>query len=167
MKLADEICRYLPKTVISSPYDVGLPNSFIGNFEADYFKLSKAQILTEYEVKISKSDFNNDFLKTCYKSNKHNLIKDGKRCNRFYFVCPKNLIKISEVPEYCGLIYYENRNFSTIKTAPLITKKILMKKEDLFYKISLREKAYRIKLFDLQSKYKKLEKQINDNKSKR
>jgi hypothetical protein len=163
MKLADEICRYLPNVVISSPYDVGLPNSFVGDFEADYIKLSKSQILTEYEIKISKSDFNNDFNKKCGKTNKHDLIKDGKRCNRFYFVCPKNLISISEIPDYCGLIYYENKKFIIIKNAPLIIKRIFIKKEDLFYKISLREQSYRIKLLILQSKYKKL---LNDKKSK-
>jgi hypothetical protein len=55
--------------------------------------------ITGYEVKVNRHDFVQDdkwqrYLKTC---------------NNFYFVCPTNLINISEVPESAGLFYVSEK----------------------------------------------------------
>jgi hypothetical protein len=42
--------------------------------------------------------------------------------NRFYFVCPQNIIPVSDVPTYAGLIYNEEFGLKVIKEAPLLHK---------------------------------------------
>ena len=48
-----------------------------------------------YEIKVSRSDFLNDTKWEEYL----------KYCNSFYFVCPRGLISIDELPENVGLMY--------------------------------------------------------------
>ena len=109
-----------------------------GLSECDVISVSKSNYIYEYEVKISRSDFKADF-----KKEKHKLMTEGKSVterlikennemikdvwyltpNYFYFVVPKDLISIQEVPEYAGLIYVsEDLVFEIIKKAPLIHK---------------------------------------------
>lgn len=84
-------------------------------FECDILALSKAGISTEYEIKMSRSDFFADFKKGKSYSgiDKHFMLQTGERNsgfgwqrtpNRFYFVVPKGLVTDEEVPEYCGWI---------------------------------------------------------------
>lgn len=122
------------------------PNVFFDAFEADILEITKAGYAAEYEVKISRSDFKADASK---KRNyhkgmginlvKHDLLKNGDRVNRFYYIVPKSLVSAEEVPEWAGLIYarwetcrffshekghyeVERMFFSTVKTAPVLTK---------------------------------------------
>jgi hypothetical protein len=110
--------------------------------EMDVVAISRALIITEFEIKMSRSDFFADFKKV----NKH-LRYSGKlveaspdpqtvlfyntvRPNKFYYCCPNNLIKAEEVPLYAGLIYFtkfelQGHNqpyveFKIIKKAPFI-----------------------------------------------
>ena len=88
--------------------------------EADFVSVNKNNFVTEFEIKTSRSDYKADFKKT----GKHDLMKGvGRRSdyfdrdlrktvwsnkpfvNYFYYVVPKDLINIDEVPEYAGLIY--------------------------------------------------------------
>lgn len=81
--------------------------------------ISKDGIVYEYEVKCSLSDFKADFKKEY----KHKILSDkafrqsqfshyeqGWFCcpNYFYYACETNLIPITSVPEYAGLVYIEN-----------------------------------------------------------
>lgn len=109
-----------------------------GLSECDVISISKSNYIYEYEVKISRSDFKADFKKekhklmTERKSVTERLIKENNEMikdvwyftpNYFYFVVPKDLIGIEEVPEYAGLIYAsEDLNFEIVKKAPLIHK---------------------------------------------
>lgn len=94
-----------------------------GLHECDVLAISKADLIYEFEVKISRSDFRKDFTK----EHKHRLLlerkgiskydkyKNGKRLdeqvswfnipNYFSYLVPKDLISVEEVPEYAGLIY--------------------------------------------------------------
>jgi hypothetical protein len=107
---------------------ITLPNYFLGAFECDLFTVTDKEFVVEYEVKISKSDYKADFLKSKtigWKDEtrvfKHSLIKEGNRCHRFYFVVPKGLIDKSEVPQYCGLITWDEwEGFKTVKRAPVL-----------------------------------------------
>jgi hypothetical protein len=123
MKIEHELLHH----IISNYYLAIVPNFFISTFECDLFSLNKNLFTTEYEIKCSKPDFNNDFKKeTNYgKTNKHDLIKDGERTNKFYFVVDSK-IEI-DVPEYAGLITFERSsygvNFDRIKAAPFLHKR--------------------------------------------
>ena len=50
---------------------------------------------TGYEIKVSRGDFLRDDKWPAYL----------KYCNRFYFVCPPNMIAVNEVPAGCGLMW--------------------------------------------------------------
>jgi hypothetical protein len=104
--------------------------------ECDVISISKSDYIYEYEVKISRSDFKADFKKEKHqlmlegKGTKERLIKENNTIdtwyltpNYFYFVVPRDLISIEEVPEYAGLMYMdENLQFEIIKKSPLIHK---------------------------------------------
>ena len=100
-------------------------NFFCGQIsgEADVFSLTNSLFSYEYEIKISRSDFRADFKKTF----KHKLLSKKAdylpsatlymTANYFYYVTPKDLVKVEEVPEYAGLIYVDGSKVITVKEA--------------------------------------------------
>ena len=123
----------------NTPTDILIPNYYVGGYEADVYKISKAGITTEFEIKISKSDFKVDFSKGFIKYdgttiNKHDLISQGKRTNKFYFVVPEGLILKEEVPEYAGLIYCTKEGYlKVIKNSKLLHKGSHFEKDPNLY----------------------------------
>ena len=89
------------------------------DWESDVLSLNKGGYISEFEVKINRSDFTVDKNKRkfgYYNRGIHELMP-----NRFYYVCPDNLISPEEIPSFSGLIYYnESGELQTIKRAPLI-----------------------------------------------
>ncbi len=120
--------------IISNNHLAIIPNFFIGDFECDLFVINKSLRTTEYEIKTSLADYNNDFKKESAHfnlherrsspKNKHKQIQEGKRTNRFSFVLKKGIDV--DVPDYAGLIVYEMHkhgiHFDIIKQAPLLSK---------------------------------------------
>jgi hypothetical protein len=84
--------------------------------ECDVAHISKAGYFTEYEVKVSRSDFLADKHKVVKrqigrswrseKLNKHTLLEqaDALGPSRFFYVVPCGLIEPEEVPEWAGLL---------------------------------------------------------------
>lgn len=99
-------------------------NLYIYTWESDSWLMTKSNICYEFEIKISKSDFKNDFK---HKSEKHSLLENKNpnlvKPNYFYFVTPENLIDESLIPNYAGLIYIIDYfpYFKIIKHAPKLT----------------------------------------------
>lgn len=96
-----------------------------GYFEADILAVTKSMMVTEVEVKISRSDFKADFKKT----HKHYRMQNPRNengiatPNRFYYACPIGLIEESEVPAYAGLMWVDILgNVTLVKSAPRIHK---------------------------------------------
>lgn len=75
--------------------------------ESDVIAISGSEVVKEFEIKISRSDFKADFKKKRKHDRLQNPSKYRTQCipNKFYYVCPEGLIKPEEVPEYAGLIY--------------------------------------------------------------
>lgn len=144
MKLADKMIIDLMSYVSGHAYDVIIPNYFFGWYEMDLFRLTKSGVLYEYEIKISRADFFNDFKKDEGKKHKQIAQKQGK-ANRFYFVVPENLIKPDECPDYAGLLYYKNGHFSNIKGSKMIHKGKPSENiyQQLCISLSFREKHFR------------------------
>lgn len=166
MKLADKIKFSLMRSIRSHAYDVVIPNYFVGRFEMDVFKLSRGGVLTEYEIKISRSDFFADFSKGKNKYSfievptKHKKMEIGScPANRFFYVTPKGLIKEDEVPKYAGLLEYESGSFNCIKVAPTLHKEKYSGKE-LVNKLAFRCNNLDGKLRNNNFKVQDLEKRV-------
>lgn len=109
--------------------------------ECDIISISKADLIYEYEIKVSKSDFKNDFIKKQYKHRnllsrngtkvyEHRIWRKGKVtktfmhtlyhiANYFNYVTPKGLLNVADIPEYAGLIEVdESGKYEVIKKAP-------------------------------------------------
>ncbi|MBQ6286242.1 MAG: hypothetical protein IJK73_01115 [Bacteroidales bacterium] len=91
-----------------------IPNLFVFAWESDWLAKTKAGYWYEVEIKISVSDFKNDFKKR----KKHEILRTGRcadywgrlhdepRPNYFSYCVPEHLVEKVEplVPEYAGLI---------------------------------------------------------------
>lgn len=119
--------------------------------EEDFIVVKNNGYINTYEIKISRSDFKADF----NKKERHQILENGwftsdkkqfkpgedskwydyyepgeqiprKRPNKFFYVCPENLIKKEEVPKYAGLIYVkEDGSMIKIKEPPFLHKEII------------------------------------------
>ena len=174
---ANEIQKHL-LVFAKGGYDVVLPNFYFGYHECDVFKVNQSDYVFEYEIKISRSDFFADFKKGG-EDNKHKklLCGDGLYCpNRFFFVVPKGLVDASEVPDYAGLIFYENRHLTHIKSGKLLHKNKFNNYRSLAHTLAGRDEGHRIRIKQLrnldyekeiakakkeQEMYRKLSKEMN------
>lgn len=82
-------------------------NLNIYSWESDALYITKSGYAYEFEIKISRSDFKNDFK---HKAKKHQILESSdvgitNRPNYFFYVVPEGMVKVEEVPEYAGLIY--------------------------------------------------------------
>ena len=110
-----------------------IENLYVFKWESDKLIKTRSDLMYEYEIKISRSDYKNDFKN---KKDKH-VILEGKeehipsyekykerfsyygedvsdkyyrterfkKPNYFYYAVPEGMIEVDEVPEYAGLIY--------------------------------------------------------------
>jgi hypothetical protein len=134
---AKDIQRALIQEAIWGNRQIILPNTnqLIG--ESDLITVTNAKFAWEYEIKISRSDFFSDFKKVHRhyfdgkfhpQIEKHSILKGetpfprDRMPRRFYFVVPEGMVRDSEVPKYCGLIYVKvmlgRMVLETYRTAP-------------------------------------------------
>lgn len=100
-----------------------------GDAECDVLSISKSKYVTEFEVKISRSDFLSDKKKKKFQFYKKSIEKLSP--NYFYYCCPHGLIKENEIDDFAGLIYIDdNGKLLVIKKA-----KILHKDKSAYQKI--------------------------------
>lgn len=131
---------------------------FKHDWETDFFIVQRASgYAYDIEVKVTKSDFYNDF----NKKEKHRILKSGVyqtwretfntttqewerhhtehnwnfRPNRFYYCVPKDMIPVTDVPPYAGLIYANEIGLTIVKEAPFIHKEKLKFESRLCYKL--------------------------------
>ena len=106
-----------------------IENLYVYAWESDKLIKTRSGLFYEFEIKVSRSDFKNDFKN---KEDKHVILEgkeeflpsygkildenkhiwekyyrvaDKKKPNFFYYAVPEGLIDKTEVPEYAGLIY--------------------------------------------------------------
>ena len=121
---------------------------FKDDWESDFFLIQReSKYCYEFEIKISRADFFNDFKK----KDKHSILEKGTysvtskkynrklkiyetnvedkpwnfRPNKFYYCVPELLIKPEEVPDYAGLIYVTDNDIYTVKEAKFLHKEKL------------------------------------------
>ena len=110
----------------SSTQKYVMENLYVFGWESDKLIETRSGLIYEFEIKISKADFKNDFSK----EDKHktlkgwkysNLVEEGgllhlhfeKKPNYFYYAVPEGMITVDEVPEYAGLIYILSEDAKT------------------------------------------------------
>ena len=106
-----------------------IENLYVYDWESDKLIQTRSGLFYEFEIKVSRSDFKNDFK---HKEDKHVILEgkeeflpsygkildenkhiwekyyrvaDKKKPNYFYYAVPEGLIDKTEVPEYAGLVY--------------------------------------------------------------
>lgn len=105
-----------------------IENLYVFSWESDKLIETRSGLIYEFEIKISKSDFKNDFnkknkhvilegkethiptfdgLEPKYKEryDKNYLVSHFKKPNYFYYAVPEGMIDKEDVPDYAGLIY--------------------------------------------------------------
>lgn len=176
MKLSDQITKDLMKYLRSRGgyRDYVLPNFYVGKYEMDIFRVTGSGYIQEYEIKTSRSDFRNDFNKEHYNlkksaisgkyerlyTKKHDFIKSKNYpANKFYFVVPKNLISIEEVPDYCGLIYYNGGWFEEVKQAKMLHSRKISKsiEKDITTRCYMRYMQLLLKMKNAPARMKEME----------
>jgi hypothetical protein len=102
----------------------------MGLAECDVLSVSKSDYIYEYEIKISRGDYKKDFIKEKHTNIiKENYTKTVKNelvyllPNYFSYVVPNGLISVDELPDYAGLIYFnEDMTIEIIKKPVLLHK---------------------------------------------
>lgn len=90
------------------------------DWEIDVLSLNKSDYLTEFEVKVSRSDFKADSKKRKWQFYENKI--ETMISNYFYYACPNGLIAENEIPIFAGLVYVRNDGIDLIKKAPLLYK---------------------------------------------
>ena len=90
-------------------------NFFGMKSESDVIAINPNGYLVEFEVKLTKADFIKDKDKIIYikrkQINKHKLYEQGGGSAMFYFVAPKGILTIDDIPEWAGLIEVVSREY--------------------------------------------------------
>lgn len=92
-----------------------LPNyTPAGWYECDVFEITKAGYFREYEVKLTRADFKADAEKRhngwrAALTTKHEAMGDPRGPSQFWFVTPKGLVTLDDVPAWAGLIILIDR----------------------------------------------------------
>lgn len=109
----------------SSTQKYVMENLYVFGWESDKLIETRSGLIYEFEIKVSKADFKNDFKN---KEDKHKVLKSkqyanlfeeyfsvrtDKKPNYFYYAVPEGLISVDEVPEYAGLIYILSEDAKT------------------------------------------------------
>lgn len=109
-----DIVRALRLLFFSHKYVIN--NAYIFDWESDFFSVSESGYVYEIEIKVTRSDFKDDFNKT----DKHLILESRseinslKKPNKFFYAAPKGMLKTIEIPEYAGLIEVESPDIMPI-----------------------------------------------------
>jgi len=146
-----------------SNYEYRLFNVYIFGSESDFIAVSKSGYVWEVEIKVSRSDFQNDFKKTIKTGkNKHEYLKLDSffKPNKFCFAVPEGLISKDEIPDYSGLIYVKKSGLTIVKQPKFLHKQNLFDNKT-FLKAMLNKFYYRhteirksIELMEWEIRYK-------------
>ena len=90
------------------------------DWEIDVLSLNKNGYITEFEIKVSRSDFKADAKKKKWQWYVNKVEKLTP--NYFYYVCNDGLILPDEIPSFAGLMYATTHSLKVVKKAPILHK---------------------------------------------
>jgi len=139
--MTDEITRKLCRYLRHRGHQFVIPNFYYGNWECDVFSMTMSNYTNEYEIKISKADFENDKYKSYRPYHGETQLKSvdtilGKRTSKMWYVFPMTLEL--DIPPYAGIIIYNRGQFKTIREAPFLHKRKVDMSNKLLYNIAVR-----------------------------
>src|SRR5262245_34079515 len=94
---------------------LSVPNCHLYGWEADFLSLTRARLLYEYEIKISRADFRADQRKEWKHGVCLSSAERAVRPNVFYYVTPPDLVPPEEVPDYAGLLYVTDARYGWLR----------------------------------------------------
>jgi hypothetical protein len=115
-------------------------------WESDFITVTESMYVYEIECKMTKSDYQEDFLK----KEKHSLLESASTSglltpNRFYYAAPRGMLASYEIPSYAGLLEVSRDKEGglvcvTTKEAPFLHKEDVFSniKDALLQKLSWR-----------------------------
>ncbi len=111
------------------------------NVELDFLLIDDKDTCTEFEIKVTRKDFLDEFNK---KIDKHTLLvrRDSTCPNRYIFICPQGVARRDEIPEYAGFVELIPQDdgtyeYKVVKKPPLLNS-FKLDPKDLFYKLYYR-----------------------------
>lgn len=116
-----EIQRKLAEYLVKNGREFVCENFLHTICEMDLIALSNSNMMYEFEVKISRSDFLVDKQKKKWRHYEFATTDKTadfytKMCpNYFSYCCPTGLISVSEIPTYSGLYYWDGEGFTIVK----------------------------------------------------
>jgi len=116
---AKQILACLQARHAGDPVAVANKMSFLNMFcDADFVTVSMAGIVTEFEIKVSRSDFHRDRKKL-----RHAIYsgeRRGRRPNRFWYVTAPDIITAEDLPAFAGWIEFDGAELHTRREAPVL-----------------------------------------------
>lgn len=128
------------------------PNICMFVWESDILAVTKSGYSVEYEVKRTRADFKCDAKKLGHYEyadannprgktyTKYESLQMGKGPNRFYYVLPDGVVNAEEIPEWAGIIRFDEHGLSVTRDAKLLHKekfperRILQMCRSLYYR---------------------------------
>lgn len=96
------------------------PNTHIFVWESDLVSVTPALFIHEFEIKLTRQDFQRDFDKEKHLWLQAPQTTTMRRPNYFWYVVPTGLVASDELPPYAGLIEIQYNTPATIQRAPRI-----------------------------------------------
>lgn len=93
------------------PFPLMVPNVYLWWWECDLVYVSRSDYATEFEIKLTHSDFLADKKKLTKHDCLANELEDRGPAE-FFYVCPRGVIVVDELPPYAGLIYVDKQKRS-------------------------------------------------------
>jgi len=115
--LQDRLFRHLQKSNKTvTRFDTIVPNVKLYKWESDLLFLGRNDTVYEFEIKTSISDLRADFKN---KIKKHNAmrLRAGQTPNYFYMVIPHEILEKADIPNYYGVILYNDSSIKTYRHA--------------------------------------------------
>lgn len=114
-----ELIKCIHQMHSGDPIGVANKRDFLNLFtESDYVAATMAGQIYEYEVKVSRKDFQIDRLK------KRNRIYEGhlpgEKPNRFFYVTAPGIVTVEDIPSFAGWIEWVDGVLTTRREAPLL-----------------------------------------------
>jgi hypothetical protein len=143
---AARVANALFKYRLKHGHVLAVPNCCVLGNEADFLSVTRAGLLYEHEIKLTYSDYLNEF-RSRSKQLKHQWLKSCAESSRavtsyapnyFYFVTPKGMLKKgAPCPRYAGIIEFEQYQQSNSKWTLNLT---LRRKPTRLHAVPLSEK---------------------------